>query len=266
MHEVADRRNAAKVAANRRRTQLLCVLFALLPAVLFGVIFGATAGVVVGTIVGAAVLVAVWVVALRTSWVLALRLIGGRHLGGDELPGVANQVDGLCATIGVTRPKLWLVDDAVANACAVDGIGSGGILVVTSGLVDRMGLIEMEGVLAHELVHLKRRDAVVSAVAVATVGLIAYLTGRDGLVHAAVGRGREYEVDQAAALAVRYPPGLRDALGAMGGRPHAPGVFEGGRWSATRWIWIDPMVGAEPHAVVGELDATVVRRDALAEW
>jgi Zn-dependent protease with chaperone function len=137
---------------------------------------------------------------------------------------------------------------------------------VTSGLLERLGLIEMEGVVAHELVHVRRRDAAVSAVAIATAGVVAWATGRDGLVHLAVGRGREFGADQAAAVAVRYPLGLRDALASMGGRPSGrESPFSGRRWAVTRWIWIDPMVGAAEQAPLGELDATDVRVDALAE-
>jgi len=43
-------------------------------------------------------------------------------------------------------------------------------------------------------------------------------------------------------------------------------VFTGSRWLATRWLWIDPMVGARQAPAVGEIDATGVRRAALAEW
>ena len=71
-----------------------------------------------------------------------------------------------------------------------------------------------------------------------------------------------------AAATVRYPPGLHDALGPMeaGARPVAGSVFTGGRVAVTRWLWVDPMVGRPPAPVDGELDATAVRLDALAEW
>jgi Zn-dependent protease with chaperone function len=272
-HEAADKRTAAQLAANRRRTQSLCLVAASVPAVVVAAVVGVAAGAGAGAGAGVAALVVVWVVVIRNAAALALRIVGGRPARPGELPGLANLVDGLCGTLGVERPDLWLVDDPVPNACALDGAGRRGVLVVTSGLVERMGLIELEGVLAHELVHLKRRDAVVSAVAVATAGIVALATGGDALVHAAVGKGREYDADQAAVLAVRYPPGLRDALGAMATAPPprsaggpARSCFGGRRWSATRWMWIDPMVGARDAPLGGQLDATPVRRDALDEW
>jgi len=237
-------------------------------------VVGVVVGVAAGTVPGAAAAVvllaaAAWLLSAR-ALPFALRLVGGAPVDDAAMAALANQVEGLCATVGVPQPELWLVDEPVANACALAGSGGRSVLVVTSGLLSRLGIIELEGVLAHELVHLKRRDAAVSAVAVATAGVVAWVTGRDELVHRAVGRGREYGADQAAALAVRYPPGLHDALVSMGSgpraRPASSTVFAGRRWSATRWIWIDPMVGSAGPAPVGELDATSVRIGALAEW
>ena len=266
-HELADAQNEERRRANARRQRLLTLGAAAAPAIVLGVILGVVAGIVAGAAVAVVVFVAVALSVSMGSMRFALGLVGGRTAAEGALPALVNQVEGLCATIGVARPELRVVDDPVANACALAGRGGQAVLVVTSGLLSRVGLIEMEGVVAHELVHLKRRDAAVSSVALATVGIIAWATGRDELVHAAVGRGREYGADQAAALAVRYPPGLHDALASMGGQPSSDASpFTGRRWAATRWIWIDPVLGVGEGASVGELDATRVRIDALAEW
>lgn len=265
-HELADAQTEERRRANLLRLRALILAAAAVPAVVLGVVIGVAAGIVAGVIVAVVVLFASAFLVSAGSLALALRLVGGAPVADGVQPALANQVEGLCATIGVAQPELRLVDDPVANACTLSGRGDRSVLVVTSGLLTRLGLIEMEGVVAHELVHLKRRDTAVSSVALATAGLVAWATGRDDLVHLAVGRGREYGADQAAALAVRYPPGLRDALASMGGRPTGQGSpFTGRRWDATRWIWIDPMVGEAEQAPTGELDATAVRLDALAE-
>lgn len=276
-YEAADRENAARVAANRRRVRELSGLTAAMPALVAGIVVGIVVSALIGAVVAVVVAALVAVVVPRQALGRALRVIGGRRVGPAELPALANQVDGLCATIGVARPELWVLEDPLPNACALDGPGSPGVLLVTTGLVDGLDRIEMEGVLAHELVHLKRCDAVVSAVAVATVGALCAATGRDGLLHRTLGMGREYEADQAAALAVRYPPGLERALRAMGSHGHGAvgaagpattrrGVFDGRRWAATRWIWIDPVAVGTSETVEGDLDVTGVRRDALAQW
>ena len=266
-HRLVDAQNEDRRRANALRLRVLAAAAGVLPAVVVGVVIGVGIGIVAGAVVALAVFVAVAVGILSASLEVALRLVGGAPVSSGALPALENQVEGLCSTLGVARPRLWLVDDPVANACALTGRRGRSVLVVTSGLLSRLGLIEMEGVVAHELVHVKRRDAAVSSVAVATAGLVAWVSGRDELVHLAVGRGREYETDQAAALAVRYPPGLHDALASMGGQVSGgASSFSGRRWAATRWIWIDPMVGEPERPRAGELDATKTRVDALAQW
>ena len=258
----------AEVHRNRRRARSLCLVAGLVPALVLGVVLGVVAGPIVGAVVGAVLLVGVALVLWPSATALALRLIGGRRLEEDEEPQLANLVEGLCATFGVPRPALQLVDDRVPNACTLGRTPSDAVLVVTTGLLDRLGLIEMEGVVAHELAHVKRGDTVVASVAVGLVAPWIALGASDRLLHRALGSGREYRADQVAASTVRYPPGLHDALVAIehGPAPLEGSHFTGRRWMMTRWLWIDPMVGARQAPVTGELDATSVRVAALAEW
>ncbi len=254
--------------ANRRRARRLFAAGGVLPGLLLGVILGAVLGPIIGAVAGVVALVAVALSIERSARTVALRALGGGPVDEDDYPRLANLVEGLCASFGVARPELWIVVDHVPNACTIGDRHGRNVLVVTSGLEDRLGLIEMEGIVAHELAHVKVGDPVVSAAAVAVVGPLARLTGNDRLLHAAVGRGREYRADQLAALTVRYPPGLGEALDVLqqGPPPAATSIFTGRRWPATRWLWVDPMVGDRGTAAPGELDATAVRRSALAEW
>jgi hypothetical protein len=110
---------------------------------------------------------------------------------------------------------------------------------------------------------------VVGSVAATVLRPLAALTGNDAWLHAAVGKGREYETDQLAAAAVRYAPGLKDALETMGAdRPVPPGsVFSARRLASTRWLWIDPMVGRRSiDDDRDNLDSTAVRAAALTQW
>jgi Zn-dependent protease with chaperone function len=163
-------------------------------------------------------------------------------------------------------PSLNLVDDDVPNACALGRDARRSDLVVTTGLLRRLDPIELEGVIAHELAHVKRGDNGVSCVGI-TLGA---LFGREKTLRRCVGESREYRADVVGASAVRYPRGLLDALRVM---IDAPSPAEGSlfasssRFGSTRWVWIDPSVGHRDDPLVpGDLDATSVRAAALSEW
>lgn len=233
-----------------------------------GVVLGVTLGMVAGAVAAVVVAALVFWAVLAAATGTVLRMIGARPVREDEYPRLANVVEGLCATFGLRPPEVWVVADPVPNACSLGRSASAGVLVVTTGLVDRLGLIETEGVVAHELAHIKRHDTQVAAVAVLVVGPLAWIFGRDDWLHTAVGRGREFAADELATAAVRYPPGLHDALCAIthGASAMAGTRFTGRTLAMTRWIWVDPWVGKGPGASLeGELDATPVRIAALAE-
>ena len=103
-----------------------------------------------------------------------LGALGAGPSNEDDRPRLHNLVDGLCATMGLDRPAIAVVVSGVPNALALGRDPKSATLVVTSGLEQALTLVELEGVLAHELVHIKRNDTVLSAVAV----LVAVPVGR----------------------------------------------------------------------------------------
>ncbi len=253
-----------EIAANRRRAVGLCTLTALVPALLIGVIVG----LVVSLVIGAVVFVVLWAAKAFALWRMApnwaLRRVGAVPLAERDNPRLTNVTEGLCATFGLRMPDLYVVWDAVPNACALGRDATTAALVVTSGLLETMGPIELEGVVAHELAHVKRQDN-----AVAVVGLVLARFGGESVLRRCVGKGREYRADVVAASAVRYPRGLLDALRLMEQAPEPVGnsVFGPARFGGTRYVWIDPSVGHRRDAVeAGDLDATSVRAAALSEW
>jgi len=262
---------SAAIAANRRKALTVC----LVPGLVAGVIVG-----VVAVVVGLPIFIgplALVVVAAAVVWWLwwsapgrVLRAIDARPSHEWDHPRLHNVVDGLCATMGLPAPTICVVDSPVPNAMAVGHDPRRATLVVTSALDRELTLVELEGVMAHELEHIKRHDTVLSGVAVVTTLPLTAITGLAGgvdRVHRIVGRGREFATDQRAARVVRYPPGIGSALETMlersGGASWPPGT---GRAAAlTRWLWVDPMVGAPAgESVEGNLDDTRVRAAALS--
>lgn len=227
-------------------------------------------GLVLFLVVAVAGSAAIW----AASPSLVVRALGAHPSEELEHPRLHNLVDGLCATLGLPGPTVVTVDSPLPNAMAVGHRPDAAFLVVTTALDSQLSLVELEGVLAHELVHIKRHDTAVSAPSVVIAVLFSLVTGTTRAaetVHRWVGPGREFAADQRAAQVVRYPPGLEAALEAMTATHRAAVMWPPSRGRVsliTRWLWIDPRPtgpgqadrGDEP----GNLDATTVRAEALA--
>lgn len=268
------------VTRNRRRALGLC----LVPAVVVlavaagaGAALGASAvGLVVGAVLGALGGAGLW----RGSGRVVLRSLRARPVDEEDVPGPFTQTEWLCATMGLPLPALYLVDDDLPDALAVGRSPSDAALVLTTGLLDALDPVGVEGVLAHELAHLKRHDSAPATVAAA----LALMSGAGGAgagaaVHRLAGRGREFEADRMAVQATRYPPGLRQALATLTDGAAPTGLSGGSRQGlperrvgqVTRWLFtvvLPDRAGrrAEGSAATGELDAPSVRIAALDEW
>ena len=267
----AELAEEAAAAANRRKALLLC----LAPGAVVGVVAAVVVAALGAPVVAVAVLVVATLAVAALVWTTAptrvLASLRATASTEDDHPRLHNLVDGLCATMGLERPAIAIVQSDVPNAVALGRDPRSATLVVTSGLEASLGLVELEGVLAHELVHIKRHDTVLSSVAVLVAlpwSLVRGTAVGAEAVHGLVGRGREYSADQRAALIVRYPTGIGSALEAMatatpatGGWPPVPGRTA----ALTRWLWVDPMAGApRDESPEGNLDDTRVRAAALA--
>lgn len=185
-----------------------------------------------------------------------------------------NLVEGLCIASGLPKPRIYVVDDEAPNAFATGRNPQHAAIAVTTGLLQKLNRVELEGVLAHELAHVKNYDILVSTLAVTMVGALALVSDfairflwwgggrrnsndRQGggpqallaifgfallllapilgkVMQAAVGRRRESLADVTGVALTRYPPGLISALEKL--RADHTVVASGSRATAHLWI------------------------------
>lgn len=86
-----------------------------------------------------------------------------------------NNLEGLCLAADLPMPKLYIIDDSAPNAFATGRNPANSVICVTTGLLDKLNDYELEGVLAHELSHIKNYDILLQTVVVVFVGFISIL-------------------------------------------------------------------------------------------
>lgn len=107
---------------------------------------------------------------------ISLRMSRAEPADPVQYARLGNLVDGLCVATGLPKPALYVIRDDAPNAFATGRDPRHAAICVTTGLLDRMSRVELEGVLAHELSHIQNRDTLVSTVAVVLVGVVALLS------------------------------------------------------------------------------------------
>jgi heat shock protein HtpX len=170
--------------------------------------------------------------AAATYWYVdrvALGMLGARELLVGEAPALHSTVERLAMMAGVPKPKLYLLADAHPRALATGRGGrGGGAIAVSSGLVAVCTPAELEGVLAHELAHIRHRDVLIQTAVVVTALTIVEASRIGGflqrallfvlapvaaaVVHLVLSPRREFAADHAAAAICESPHGLADAL------------------------------------------------------
>jgi heat shock protein HtpX len=171
-----------RVAANQRRSWALVlgfVAFALLAGWLFGEVTGWGWFGLAGAL---ALAVAMSAGSYWNSDRLVLAVSRARPASESEERQVHNLVEALCLGAGIPKPRLYVVDDPAPNAFATGRSPEHAAVAVTTGLLEKMNRDELEGVLAHELSHVRNRDTLVMTLAVTLVGVLVLLS--DWLIRA----------------------------------------------------------------------------------
>ncbi len=242
-----------EIRSNKRKSWVLVTVFifilGLLGAVFGSVWFGADRQ---GALIGASyafVFACVYVlIGMKTGDRLILQMTGARPVTKKEFPYLFHTIEGLALAAGVPTPKAFVIDDSARNAFATGMSPERASITVTTGLLKSLNRQELEGVLAHEMSHIKNYDVRFMMLVTLLIGaltlisdfilrsflwgggrreergnltlalillglLLAVLSPLIGqLIRLAISRKREFLADANAVALTRYPPGLANAL------------------------------------------------------
>jgi heat shock protein HtpX len=262
-----------QISANKRKTVLMIAIFVLIITALVWIInqlLGmGTIGLVIALIIaGGSAFLSYW-----KSDAVALAVSRAKPADGPEYARLHNVIEGLCIAAGLPKPRVYVIQDEAPNAFATGRNPDHAAVAVTTGLLERMNRVELEGVLAHELSHIKNYDILVSTLAVTMVGTVAILCDlgfrsmwwggisgrrRDNgneaggiilivgivflilapisaqMMQFAISRRRESLADVSGVQLTRYPPGLISALEKL--RDDQTVVHSASRATAHLWI------------------------------
>ena len=181
---------------------------------------------------------------------IVLAISKAKMIEKKDNPELYRLVENLCITAGLPVPKVYIIQEVQPNAFATGRDPKHGVIAVTTGLLEQLDRVELEGVIAHELAHIGNKDILLSTMVVVMVGVIVIITDfffrmafwggggggdRGGgqarlimivialalailapllaqMMKMAISRKREFLADATGALLTRHPDGLARAL------------------------------------------------------
>jgi heat shock protein HtpX len=165
----------SNIAANKRRTILIMAIFIAFVGLIiwiFDKYLGGSTGVFYGGLIGAFIYV---IISYYTGAKLALAVNQAHQIQKADNPRLWRVVENLAITDGLPMPKVYIMNDPAPNAFATGRKPQNSMVCVTSGLLDVMGDQELQGVVAHEMSHIKNYDIRVMLVAFALTVVISLL-------------------------------------------------------------------------------------------
>jgi len=234
----------SQIASNKRKTIFILLFFLVFVGAL-GWLFSAYIGdpkITPLVLIGALIYV---VISYLSGSKLALSMNGAKEIIKNDNPRLWRTVENLSITDGLPMPKVYIIEDPGMNAFATGRNPQHASVAITTGLMDKLTDSELQGVMAHELGHVKNYDMRVSLIAFALVAVVSIIVnimwrvswfgdnddnGNNiivvvlgvlaiilapliaGLIQLSVSRRREYLADATGALTTRYPEGLISAL------------------------------------------------------
>ncbi|MHB1016399.1 MAG: M48 family metalloprotease [Coriobacteriia bacterium] len=243
-----------QISSNKWKSAGLIAVFIALVALIGYVLGQATDWGYLGLVLALGVAFAMSVGSYWFSDKIVLSMSRARPVDRQLEPYLVNTVEGLSIAAGLPVPRAYVIDDPAPNAFATGRNPENAAIAVTSGLLAMMNRQELEGVLAHELSHIKNYDTLLQTLAAVLAGSVTLISewmlrsfwwgGRDRdrdsgqlgaiimvvaivlallsplaatLIQMAISRKREFLADASSAMLTRYPPGLASALRKIGG-------------------------------------------------
>ncbi len=238
----------SQIDTNKRKTWFLIILFIALISALgyfIGYVTGDGNGILIFAII---ISIVMSLISYFAGDRVALLSAGAKEISKEDNPYVYRLVENLCLAQGQPVPKVHLIGDPAINAFATGRDPEHASIAITTGAVEKLENEELEGVIAHELSHIKNYDIRLMMIVIILVGIVALISdiflrsrlwGRGGssdrnrgnaalmiigliliilspliaqFIKLAVSRRREYLADASGALLTRYPEGLARAL------------------------------------------------------
>jgi heat shock protein HtpX len=234
------------ITSNKVKSGFLIAFFVVL-VVVVGVVFSYMFDLgFIGPIAAFVIVVGMTVTSYWYSDRIVLSMSRARPVDKAREPYLVNVIEGLSIAAGLPMPRAYVIDDPAPNAFATGRNPDNAAIAVTTGLMEKLNRLELEGVVAHELAHIKNYDTLVQTLAAVMAGTIvlvsdwmlrAFFWGggrrRGGgswiimligialmilapffamIIQMAISRSREFLADANGALLTRYPQGLADAL------------------------------------------------------
>jgi heat shock protein HtpX len=107
---------------------------------------------------------------------IVLTISRARPATKDEFPYLYNVVEGLAIAAGIPTPKCYVIDDTAPNAFAAGRKPETAVICVTTGILEKLNRVELEGVIAHEMSHIKNYDVRLQTLVVVMAGIVALLS------------------------------------------------------------------------------------------
>jgi heat shock protein HtpX len=165
-----------QIARNRRRTVFIvlgAVLFAAAVGYLFGLVFGFG---LLGLGLAIAFTAFLSFLSYRSGDQMVLRAARAQPVTAEEEPRLHNVAEGIAIAAGLPTPAVYVVPEQAMNAFATGRDPEHSSIAVTRGLLDAMNRVELEGVIAHEMSHVKDRDILLGTVVATLVGSVVLIS------------------------------------------------------------------------------------------